>query len=183
MKFVKIISVFLIACLLACSLISCGQSKDKDEQSSSEVDTTPPPQGTKTEGLVEMKVSFIINDGTTNIYNETNYTYKSFGSSILDVIEYYITVQQDEYFEKDEYGLGTIVSIGNYYAEDSMQWVALRGTEFKDKDGNDIKISQLAKPANQEYMLNKYAIGTSSLADYELSDGDSFTLVLIDRGE
>lgn len=168
---------------MACPLISCDKSDDKDETSSSEVDTTPPPEGTKTEGLVDMKVSFIINDGTTNIYNETNYAYKSFGNSILDVIEYYITVQQDEYFEKDDYGLGTIVSIGSYSAEDGKEWIALRGTEFKDKDGNDIKISQLAKPANQEYMLNKYAVGTSSLADYSLSDGDSFTLVLIDRGE
>lgn len=183
MKFIRIISVFLLVCLLACSFISCGKSNKNNETPTNEADTTPPPQGTKTEGLVEMKVSFVINDGTTNIYNETNYTYKSFGSSILDVIEYYVTVQQGKYFEKDEYDLGTIVCIGEYIAEEGKEWVALRGTQFKDKSGNDIKLSQLVKPENQEYMLSEYEIGASSLAEYELTDGDSFTLVLVNRGE
>lgn len=177
MKHIKIIAVFLLISILACSFVACGKSDDDANKTDKvEKDTTPPPEGTQTEGLVELTVSFVINDGAgTNIYSETNYKYKGFDPTIFGVIKQYVEVDMGgsvlTYDDDDK----MIEYIDEYGATDSSYWVALKGKKFITGQSEEISLSQMFKPENKT-TLDMYII--KSMSQYRLTDGETFTVVL-----
>ena len=184
MKFVKIIAMMLLIAMIGCSFIACMPVEDDTANKPKiEKDTTPPPVGTPSTGLTEIKVSFEIKDNSgTNIYREIDFEYKGFDPTILGVLKYYFEVELGEYiatYEEEEFA-NMLWIIGEYEAKPGQYWTALRGTKFLDDSGNAITVRNLLKPANED-TLRSYMI--SSMSEHVLRNGESFTVVLIGTPE
>ncbi len=173
MKSIKIIAMILLVAMLACSLIACQSEKDTGD-TGNQIDTTPPPEGDPTEGLVEVTVSFDITNGKTgnNLFREQNYTYRGFDPTVVGIIKYYMTVTEDDYFAIDE-DTDMIQSIGDFTAGPGQSWRVLRGTKFVDNKGNELTIKNLLKDENKS-ILARYTISSHDTVE----DGGSFTIVL-----
>ncbi len=179
MKFVKIIAIVLLVAMIGCSFVACMPEDDAGDKPKVEKDTTPPPVGTPSQGITEIKVSFEIKDSSgTNIYRELDYEYKGFEPTILGVLKYYFEVEINEYiatYEEEEFS-NMIWIIGDYEAKPGQYWTALRGNKFTDSNGNPITVKNLVKPEN-ENILQSYMI--SSMSEHVLADGETFTVVLV----
>ncbi len=183
MKFVKIIAMVLLVAMIGCSFIACMPEDDATDKPKVEKDTTPPPTGTQSQGITEIKVSFEIKDSSgTNIYREIDYEYKGFDPTILGVLKYYFMVELDEHiatYEEEEFS-NMIWIIGNYEAKPGQYWTALRGNKFTDNNGKPITVQNLIKPENEE-LLQSYMI--NSMSEHTLQNGETFTVVLVGTPE
>lgn len=183
MKFAKIISMVLLVAIIGCSFIACMPEENNGDKPKVEKDTTPPPVGTPSTGITEIKVSFEIKDSSgTNIYRELDYEYKGFDPTILGVLKYYFEVEIDEYiatYEEEEFS-NMLWIIGEYEAKPGQYWTALKGNKFTDRNGNNITVKNLIKPENEE-LLQSYMI--NSMSEHRLQNGEIFTVVLIGTPE
>ena len=183
MKFVKVIAMVLLVAMIGCSFIACMPEDDTNKGPKVEKDTTPPPTGTPSQGITEITVSFEIKDSSgTNIYRALDYEYKGFEPTILGVLKYYFEVEIDTFistYEEEEFS-DMLWIIGDYEAMPGQYWTALKGTKFTDGNGNTISVKNMLKPEN-ESVLQNYMI--SSMSEHKLSDGESFTVVLLGTPE
>ncbi len=183
MKFVKIIAMVLLVAMIGCSFIACMPEDNTGDKPKVEKDTTPPPVGTPSQGITEIKVSFEIKDSSgTNIYRELDYEYKGFDPTILGVLKYYFEVEINEFiatYEEEEFS-NMIWIIGDHEAKPGQYWTALRGNKFTDNSGNPITVKNLIKPENEE-LMQSYMI--SSMSEHTLTNGETFTVVLVGTPE
>ena len=157
MKSIRLISLFLVVLMLGCALIAC----DTENYEDIELPERP---------FYDMTVSFQIKDDTgRTIIDAVNYNYKGHEDpTLLNVISDYVVIEADYAFKIDSKN-NTLTQIGGFKANLSKgeYWAFMSGT------GHDVQ-AILANPELQ----NKYFIN-GKMSEYEVKDGDSFTIVLV----
>ncbi len=164
MKTMKIISILLVLCALCCSFIACEDTGDAGNTALPERD------------FYEVTVSFQIKsaDGKTQI-EALDYKYKGHAEpTILTVVKSYLTVVAEWTCKVDK--SNTITQIGGMKTRtgDYFGFVKCK----RDASGN-ITMSAL----NMSLEQVKKNLNEGNMNDTVLSDGDEFTVILIQSQE
>ena len=156
MKSIRLISLFLVFVILGCSIIAC----DTDNWADIQLPERP---------WYDMTFSFQIKDNTgRNIFDVENYNYKGHEDpTILNVITDYIEIEANYKCSVDDNNI--LVSIGKYKADSKNgdYWAFMKGT------GHDVQAILASESLQKKNFID------GKMSEYELKDGDSFTVVLV----
>lgn len=167
MKKIRILTLALVVCLLACTFVACDNGGE-------EGDGVQLPERT----FYEMTVSFQIKDSTgKTVIDAKNYTYKSHAEpSILNVIDTYLTVVEDWTCKIDK--TNTITQIGGMKANKNNgdYWGFVTNAVADSKTG-EITLKDMSAINLSVEEINKYK-SDGKMSAALLTDGAEFTVML-----
>ena len=154
MKFVKIISVILVAAALCCSFISCNIG------SGEEVALPERP-------FYDMTVSFQIKNAQgKTIVEAVDYNYKGHEDpTILNIITDYLYIVEEFRYTIDKNNV--LQQVGSTKAKSGQYWGFMEGVD------HDVQAILASDKLQKDYLIDK------KMSEYLIEDGGKFTVVLV----